>query len=700
MTDTAEETTALHTGHGTVGLVHLIERIRLLEGRIRRTIDARRQGDPDPGDPFRGTYLSDDVVQRLLDHADRAAFPDAAEAAELSAIETRAAAAERDGADVRLRRLQRDFGLDPLDVEVLLFALAPDLDNRLEHAYAYLNDDVTRRRASIAVALELCGVPAASAAARARLGLNAPLISGGLLRIDDAERPFLSRTLRVPDRVTAHLLGDDGPDARLADVIQPLESGVGIVDPTRLAAALASGMRLAYLRECPGGAARLLAASALAACGSHALGLDLGRAVRDTDPGELMAIAAREARLTDAALVAGPVEATADHPQVVRRLAGSPVPVLLVGSMTWDPAWAAAPALLIDVPPLVPEERITLWRAALGTPETLDLDLDLPRVTAPFLLAPDQVARAAQSARQQAALVGGPVTQEHLRNGARTQSAAGLEKLARRIEPAVGWEDLVLPPTVLDQLSELASRARHREQVLGSWGMRPGGGRGRGVMALFAGDSGTGKTMSAEVIAAHLGLDLYTVDLAMVVDKYVGETEKNLERIFTEAAGVNGVLLFDEADAIFGKRSEVKDAHDRYANVESAYLLQRMESFDGLAILATNLRANLDEAFTRRLDLVVDFPTPDQFQRRALWDRCLGTALPREPNLDLDFCASAFELAGGNIRSIAVTAAYLAADVNRPVCMTDLVTAVQREYRKLGRLCLESEFGPYFELIR
>ena len=177
------------------------------------------------------------------------------------------------------------------------------------------------------------------------------------------------------------------------------------------------------------------------------------------------------------------------------------------------------------------------------------------------------------------------------------------------------------------------------------------------MLALFAGDSGTGKTMSAEVVAADLGLDLYVVDLSTVVDKYVGETEKNLERIFTEAAGVNGVLLFDEADAIFGKRSEVRDAHDRYANMESAYLLQRMESFDGVAVLTTNLRANLDEAFTRRLDLIIDFPMPDVAQRRALWDRCLGTELPRDDDLDLDFCARNFELSGGSIRSCVVTAA-------------------------------------------
>jgi SpoVK/Ycf46/Vps4 family AAA+-type ATPase len=321
-------------------------------------------------------------------------------------------------------------------------------------------------------------------------------------------------------------------------------------------------------------------------------------------------------------------------------------------------------------------------------------------VTAPYLLAPDQIARASESARVQAAYEGARLSAAHVRQGARAQNAASLERLARRIVPAVGWDDLVLPSSTVDQIRELAARARHRDQVLSDWRMRPGGGRGRGITALFAGDSGTGKTMSAEVIAGELGLDLYAINLATVVDKYVGETEKNLDRLFTEAAGVNGVLLFDEADAIFGKRSEVRDAHDRYANIESAFLLQRMESFDGLAVLATNLRANLDEAFTRRLDAVVDFPIPDDRLRRALWERCLGGRLPRADDLDLDFCATAFQLSGGNIRSATLTAAYLAADAGRPVRMADLIRAVQREYRKLGRLCLESEFGPYAGLVR
>ena len=250
----------------------------------------------------------------------------------------------------------------------------------------------------------------------------------------------------------------------------------------------------------------------------------------------------------------------------------------------------------------------------------------------------------------------------------------------------MSWRDIVLPDKALRQLHELTVRARNRELVLSDWRMRPGGGRGTGVTALFAGDSGTGKTMAAEVIAGDLGLDLYTVNLATVVDKYIGETEKNLERIFTEASRVSAVLLFDEADAIFGKRSEVRDAHDRYANIESAYLLQRMETFDGLAVLATNLRANLDDAFTRRLDMVVDFPLPDEAARLALWQRCLAPPVPAQSDLGLDFYARSFALSGGNIRSAAITAAYLAAETGSAIGGSHVTAAIQQEYRKLGRL--------------
>ncbi|WP_432039252.1 AAA family ATPase [Streptomyces cucumeris] len=671
----------------------LWRRFHLVEERVRQAVAARRAVDPDPGDPYRGQYLSPEAVARVLDRP--------------GGLGPSAHQPPSPPPGSVLGRLAADFGLSPMDTDLLLVAAAPDLDARFEWLYGYLNDDLTRRRPTVGLALELCGLGGTSPA-RFRLAPGAPLIAGGLLEVTEPERPPLSRVLAVPDRVIAHLLGGTGPDARLAGVL-----GETCADPTvetaesqRAAAAAGTGACHVHLRS-RGGDAEGLAGAALWVSGLRPLVLDPAALARRTgEVPRLARVAALEARLSGAGVLLGPVEALPGEPaeraHVLRTVCAAlrGVPLFTHGTAGWDPGWAADTPVTLTVTAPSPERQAARWhhalgRAAGGGPAADDTGA-LARAVAAHRLDSGQLRRAADAAVRMAALGGRPVSPDDLRGAVRAQNGAGLDRLARRVEPAVGWEDLVLPPATHRRLRELALRARHREQVLGQWGMRPGGGRGRGVIALFAGESGTGKTMSAEVVAADLGMDLYVVDLSTVVDKYVGETEKNLERIFTEASAVNAVLLFDEADAIFGKRSEVKDARDRHANIESAYLLQRMESFDGIAVLTTNLRANLDEAFTRRLDVVADFPVPDTGQRLALWERCLGGRLPRAGDLDLAFCADRFELAGGSIRACAVTAAYSAAESGRPLTMRQLVRAVAQEYRKLGRLLLEGEFGPYF----
>lgn len=461
----------------------LLARLGLLRHRVRRAVAARAADDPQPpDDPFRGLYVSDAMAPHLLRTVPGPLPPDDDEqraAEELAAAEQ---AAERDGAVLPLRSL----GLSPLETDLLLVALAPDLDPGYERCYGYLNDDVSLRRATVGLALHLCGLHPSEPRGRTVLDPAGTLRAGGLLEVEQPERPYLTRSLRVPDRVTDHLLG----------------------------------------------------------------------------------------------------------------LAGPPPP------------------------PPVPEDPA--------------------------------------------------------------------HRLARRIRPAVGWDDLVLPDRARALLRDLARRVRHRERVLGDWRMRPGGGRGRGVSALFSGPSGTGKTLAAEVVAADLGLELRVVDLSAVVDKYIGETEKRLELLFSAADPARTVLLFDEADGVFGKRSRPVDAHDQYANTTTAYLLQRLESFDGLAVLTTNVHDHIDSAFLRRLDLVVPFGLPGPEQRRALWDRCLGSFLPRSPELDLGLLADAFELPGGAIRCCALTAAYRAAETGRPVGTGDLLDAVRDEYVKLGRYFDES----------
>jgi SpoVK/Ycf46/Vps4 family AAA+-type ATPase len=283
---------------------------------------------------------------------------------------------------------------------------------------------------------------------------------------------------------------------------------------------------------------------------------------------------------------------------------------------------------------------------------------------------------------------------------ARTIATPPLEGLARHIEPRYAWDDIVLPADGLAQLREMCSRARHQMTVLEQWGYGRKHARRHGTTALFAGPPGTGKTMAAEIVAGSLGLDLYRIDLSAVVSKYIGETEKNLERIFRAADQGDAVLLFDEADAIFGKRSEVRDARDRYANVEVAYLLQRLEVYEGLAVLTTNLRGNIDEAFVRRLDCVLEFPLPEEAERLQIWERAVPREAPVGGDVDLAFLARKFKLAGGHIRNIALTAAFLAAEDRAPIGMKHFARATRREYQKLGKLIAESDFEQHYSLLK
>jgi AAA+ superfamily predicted ATPase len=666
---------------------HLLGRARLVEDKVRALVAHRRNVDPAPDDPFRGLYLSDQVIDALLQRDSMTdSMPTLDTTQQRAALEESARAAEATGGRLRLRGLARAARLSDDDVEILVIGLLPDLDSRFEKFYGYLNDDVTNRRATVALALELSKLSPLDAAARARLCPGSPLVDNSLIVVDDDDRPFLTRTIRVPDRVTAHLLGGDHADPALTDVLVEPRGHDG-AQAHRLSDAFTGGERFCYLRESVGDAGAAMAISALQLAGHTVMCCDANRLASCGNVLSVVAVLGREALLRGASLVISPVEAFGPRSEeLIFQLTRLPIPVVLTGTTTWDPNWSDRVPLIVEAARLTLAERAAMWRHELGdTAHHVDVD----DIAAQYMFGPRQIAAAITAAESLSRLArdgAGATPDGTLRRGARSQNAAGLERLARRVEPGVTWDDIVLPDNAFRQLRELTSRARNRERVLTDWRMRPGGGRGTGIAALFAGESGTGKTMAAEVIAGDLGLDLYTVNLATVVDKYIGETEKNLERIFSEAARVSAVLLFDEADAIFGKRSEVRDAHDRYANIESAYLLQRMETFDGLAVLATNLRANLDDAFTRRLDMIIDFPVPDEAARLALWRRCLAPPAPVLGELHLDHYARAFTLSGGNIRSAAITAGYLAAEVGSPIGATQLTAAIEQEFRKLGRL--------------
>jgi SpoVK/Ycf46/Vps4 family AAA+-type ATPase len=343
------------------------------------------------------------------------------------------------------------------------------------------------------------------------------------------------------------------------------------------------------------------------------------------------------------------------------------------------------------------EQTLTAHGAVLA-PEELDA------LAERFRLAPGQIREAMLTASNKAAwrLAAerhrpGPdpsppaPTLAELFAASRAQTGHDLTALARKIEPIYGWDDIVLPGDPLAQLREICQRVAQRQRVMGKWGFDRKLSHGKGISALFSGPPGTGKTMAAEVIARELGLDLFKIDLAAVVSKYIGETEKNLERIFTAATDANAILFFDEADALFGKRSDVRDAHDRYANIEISYLLQRMEQYEGLAILATNLRQHIDDAFTRRLQFVVEFPFPDEADRRRIWQVCFPATAPRDPTVDFEQLARRFRLSGANISNIVLGAAYLAAANDVRIGMDHLLAATRREYQKMGKVVADAD---------
>lgn len=624
-----------------------------------------------PDDPYRGLYVSEDDLQRILSREPGAPVFGAVESAASFPL------AELPPFD----HLARRFGLSDFDLKTLLIASATALDSRYERLYAYLQDDVTRKQPTIDLALNLlCSTLGEKLARRAHFTPAAPLIRHGLVRLmadpSAIEPPALTQFLKVDDSVVNWLLGLDSDDATEAlplddlllndDLRHALERLILQGEPLRL-----------YFDGEPGTGKRQAA---------EAVAGELGRALLPVDaPDDASLVAAfRQASLSGKALYLTGVSASevfarllADHDGTVIAAGTSPLPGMIALHFTR------------------PDFRLrrAAWQDALAAEHIRLSAADLDRV-ASLKLTGGEIRASARQALDQARRVEGrdPQLTDYFA-AAGAQTGHELAALAQRITPVYGWDDIVLPDDVIAQLAELCARVEGGQRVLDDWGFRGKLSQGRGVTALFAGPSGTGKTMASEIIAQHLHLDLYRIDLAGVVSKYIGETEKNLDRIFGAAEHANAILLFDEADALFGKRSEVRDSHDRYANLEISYLLQKMEQFDGAAILTTNLRGNLDDAFTRRLAFTVYFPFPDAEQRRRIWDGIWPQAAPLDRDADLDTLARQFKLSGGSIRNIALGAAFLAASDGGVIRMEHLLRATQREYQKMGKLLTETELA-------
>jgi len=682
-------------------------------------------------DEFRGLYVSDEQVDVLINNAAAAGTSPS-----ISDLTAKAAALRRtlaaSDADSPFACLTAEFELSDFERDVLLLALAPEADLKYETLYAYLNNDVTRKYPTVDLALRVFSDDSAERQRHRRHLLpDASLFRHGLLQhlTDAADHPhLLANGFSLSPSATHFLLGLPHTNARLAHLstqhspaVRWQELPLAEQMRERLAQILnffapgaMRGVTPVFIFEGRYGAGR--EASAAAVCGE--LGLDLIRFRLDaghTPPeqtAKLLTELALQQRLKPAGAYLEPCEALFDRegnllPEsavVAHQLAALRPPVFLAcePGARWHELLQGRRSLAFrfDEPDFDERRRLWVWYAAREGAAVEDAAAEA--LATHFVLTPGQIRDAVAAVVDARSLRGErPVTLHaaELFEAARAQSHQNIGQLAVKINTPFTWDDLVLPRATLRQVREVTAAIRFRHVVYTEWGFARRVAAGKGLKVLFSGASGTGKTMTAGVIAGGLGLDLYKIDLSCVVSKYIGETEKNLDRIFGSAQASNAILFFDEADALFGKRSEVKDAHDRYANIEVAYLLQKMEEHEGAVILASNLSKNIDNAFSRRMHYVVEFPLPDEHYRERLWRGMFPAEAPVGADVDFPYLAKQFPLAGGDIRNVALGAAFLAARDGQAITMRQLVRALARQMMKQGRSPSPIDFKQYYSLI-
>ena len=599
------------------------------------------------------------------------------------------AAAPRTRADVIAER----FGLDAFGRNLLLLGAWAALDPVAGDRIAALHGDPGRTVPSLGLAL--VKLPGAN---WSTLGADAPLRGFGLIRIDGGDglgsAPFALAEALLLALVEAPSLTEE-----LALQARRVEPPVDL-SPAR--ARLSAAIRLRVVGE---------PAMTLQLCGPDPLGKEQAAAAA-------LAVSKRPLYAISAAMLPAAPSDIARLAQLWRRdlmLTGGalfvdadrlsdPASLALFASLVQQPlivgspdalALGQAPTVRLDMPRLTAQEQVPLWRDRLG-PYAKKLNGTIERLAGHFPVSPEL----AESVAAELAVLapnpaakpkkGAPKIEDIAWDAARRFARPRMEDLARRIDSEAKWNDLVLPPAQKDVLKAIIAQVRNRPTVYESWGFaKRSAGRGLGISVLFSGPSGAGKTLAGEILGAELGLDVYRIDLSSMMSKWIGETEKNLRRLFDAAEEGAAILQFDEADALFGKRGEINESRDRHANIEVSYLLQRIEEYRGLSILTTNFRSNIDSAFLRRLRFIIDFDFPGQTERAEIWQRIFPQSTPRAA-LDFDRL-SQLNLSGGSIRNVAMGAAFAAADRGHDVGMAHILSAARLEYEKSGRSLTSAE---------
>lgn len=622
------------------------------------------------------------------------------------------------------------FGLSSFEEKCIVLCLLPEVNRKYEKIFGYFQDDITVKSPSIDLVLKLfTRTESEKISARCVFDQQAPLIKYLMELqgdINDRRIPMIARHLKLDDWVVNFILDAQVLDARLANVAEMLLSKdirkdnenthlekniVSFIEYYRKNKELGS-KQIFYFNGPNGAGKRAHARTVCCSMGMPLIIADLEKMIfSEIYYDELLRLLGRQLMIGHTALCINNFDMLLTEDGRYKEKLTSLLQMLekyapitfILGKTEWSPSIVNENVVFMGVEFPYPKasQRKEYW-TKFSKKYLLDNSVNIDDFSGNFRFTPGQIERVLRLGESNSVWNGksnGQISTEELNNACYTQSNRKLNNLSAKIKKTYSWDMLVLPPDQMSQMKEICNQVKFRSLVYEKWGFDKRLALGKGINVLFSGPPGSGKTMAAEVIANEIGLEIYKIDVSQIVSKYIGETEKNLSEIFAEAETSNAILFFDEADALFGKRSEVKDAHDRYANVEISYLLQQMEEYTGIVILATNLNQNIDDAFLRRLHFNIAFPFPEKEQRKLIWKGMFPSGAPIDNELDYDFLAEKFIMAGGNIKNIAINAAFFAAKEECPIGIKQIMLAAKREYKKMGKTFVKSDFDPYYKLI-
>lgn len=714
-------------------LEHIFDELYRIDLIVRHYIKKKMEGQNEEYNDFRGLFISEDEINSIL-RTQFLAYENIDTDTELDNIEKlnreikrQKVESTQNGMILRLHILEELFELTSFQKDVLLICMAAELDLHYEKLYSYLQNDVTKKRPSIDLTIKLlCHSAKEGYKARENFTITAPLIKNHIIHLisdrQEDEFPLLSKYIKVDERIINYLLESNEIDSKIwnfSTLIKPKQKIEDLILPEELKNRYIEFAKLHgqnnatmfFFQGSYGTGKKTIAEAFCNEFGTTLLVVD-SKVLFEDQSFKILTFILRECLLQDSSLFLEGFDVMmknnghkVDFKKIFEILDTFPQWVFLSGEKLWEPPRVIKNHNIYSITLNLPsyKDRKRIWESFLNGILDTSKDVDIDALATKFKFSGGQIRDAIFTASNIALAKNSGeslLSMEDLYQGCKAQSNKKLNTLTKKLNPIYIWEDLVLPDDIKAHLREISAFIKYKGMVYTDWGFDKKLSGGRGLNVLFSGKSGTGKTMAAEVLAREVELDIYKIDLSSVVSKYVGETEKNLQKIFNEAETSNAILFFDEADSLFGKRSEVKDAHDRYANIETGYLLQKMEEYEGVVVLATNLSTNIDDAFLRRMQFVIEFPFPEETQREKIWKSIFPKDAPLAQDIDYKFLSGKLKLAGGNIKNIALSAAFYAAGEEKEIEMQYIMQASKREYRKMGKTFLKADFEPYYDLIK